>query len=59
VAIDQAGGFHLTFSRITGSHAQALLLYAFDVFVCQGKSLVGTSLEKRRALSNDYRKVVR
>jgi ATP-dependent DNA ligase len=29
------------------------LFYTFDVIVCQGKSLISTPLEKRRALLND------
>jgi ATP-dependent DNA ligase len=49
------GGSHSTLLQHHRSHAQALLFYAFDVFVCQGKRLVGTPLEKRWALPNDYK----
>jgi len=53
VAIDKSGQISFNLLQHHRSHAQALLFYAFDVIVCQGKSLVSTPLEKRRALINE------
>jgi hypothetical protein len=53
VAIDKNGRISFNLLQYHGSHAQALLFYAFDVIVCQGKSLLNTPLEKRRTLLNE------
>jgi len=50
VAIDQAGRISFNLLQHHRSHAEALLFYAFDVVVCQGKSLLNTPLEKRRKI---------
>ena len=55
VAIDKNGRISFNLLQHHRSHAQALLFYAFDVIVCQGKSLVSTPLEKRRTLKRDIR----
>jgi bifunctional non-homologous end joining protein LigD len=47
VAVDKSGRISFSLLQHHRSHAQALLFYAFDVIVCQGKSLVSTPLEKR------------
>ena len=53
VAIDKGGRTSFNLLQHHRSHAQALLFYAFDVIVCQGKSVMSAPLEKRRALLND------
>ena len=53
VAIDKGGRTSFNLLQHYRSHAQALLFYAFDVIVCQGKSVMSAPLEKRRALLND------
>jgi ATP-dependent DNA ligase len=50
VAIDQAGRISFNLIQHHRSNAHALLFYAFDVIVCQGKSLLKTPLEKRRKI---------
>jgi len=52
VAIDKSGRISFNLLQHHSSHSQALLFYAFDVIVCQGKSLVSTPLEKRRTVLN-------
>src|SRR5215467_2220673 len=53
VAIDKSGRTSFNLLQHYRSHAQALLFYAFDVIVCQGKSVMSAPLEKRRALLNE------
>jgi ATP-dependent DNA ligase len=53
VAVDKNGRISFNLLQHHRSHAQALLFYAFDVIVCQGKSLLAVALEKRRALLNE------
>ena len=53
VAIDKSGRISFNLLQHHRSHAQALLFYAFDVIVYQGRSLVSTPLEKRRTLLNE------
>src|SRR5215471_15929933 len=49
-AIDKSGRISFNLLQHHRSNAQALLFYAFDVIVCQGKSLLKTPLEKRRKI---------
>jgi len=49
-AIDKSGRIPFNLLQHHRSNAQALLFYAFDVIVCQGKSLLKTPLEKRRKI---------
>src|SRR5499426_4875320 len=53
VAIDKSGRISFNLLQHHRSHAHALLFYAFDVIVCQGKNLMSTPLEKRRTLLNE------
>ena len=55
IALDKDGRISFNLLQHHRSNAQALLFYAFDVIVCQGRSVVNTPLEKRRALLNDYK----
>jgi DNA ligase D-like protein (predicted ligase) len=50
VAIDKNGRISFNLLQHHRSHAQALLFYAFDVIICQGKSLLNTPFEKRRKI---------
>src|SRR5215467_9502113 len=50
VAIDKSGRTSFNLLQHYRSHAQALLFYAFDVIVCQGKSVMSAPLEKRRMI---------
>ncbi len=58
VAVDESGRVSFNLLQHHRSKAQALLFYAFDVFICRGKSLLNVPLEKRRkVLSEIFEKV--
>ena len=50
IALDKDGRISFNLLQHHRSHAQALLFYAFDVIICQGKSLLNTPFEKRRKI---------
>src|SRR5215471_13782724 len=53
VAIDSNHRVSFNVLQHHRSHAHALLFYAFDVIVCQGKSLLQLPLKKRRVLLDE------
>ena len=50
IALDENGRISFNHLQHHGSHAQAILFYAFDVIVHRGRSLIKTPLDARREL---------
>jgi len=53
VALDESGRVSFNLLQHHRSRARALLLYAFDVLIYRGRSLLKTSLETRREVLNE------